>query len=335
MTTKVNALAAMEKGAALTPFEYELAPLEAGQVLLTVEYCGICASDLHMMNNNWGFSSYPLVPGHEVIGKVESMGSAVKTLKIGQRVGLGWHHGYCNACNQCRDGDNNMCANSKPTIAGHHGGFANKVTCDANAAIPIPESMNPATVGPLLCGGITVFTPLVEFNVSPTAKVGVVGIGGLGHMALKMLNAWGCHTTAFTSTDSKAAEAKKMGATDVINSTQPEAIAAAASTFDLIIVTVAVKLDWANYIAALAPRGRLHFVGTVPDFDVSVMSLMMGMKSISSSPVGSPKNIEKMLKFCAAHNIEPMVEEFPMAKANEACTKVDKGTIRYRAVLKM
>ncbi len=195
----INAYAAFEPGGELKPFEYDPGGLRAGQVEIEIEHCGICHSDLSMLNNDWGITEYPLVPGHEIIGTIAAVGAGVTRPEIGQRVGLGWHSGYCMSCGSCRSGDHNLCAGSQGTIVGRHGGFADRVRADAVSVVPLPEEVDAASAGPLFCGGITVFNPLVQFDVKPTHEVGVIGIGGLGHLALRFLHAWGCEVTAFTS----------------------------------------------------------------------------------------------------------------------------------------
>jgi len=331
----IKAYAAMSPGARLEPFEYDPGVLGRDDVQLDVESCGICHSDLSMLDNDWGFTQYPFVGGHEVIGNITAVGSDVTTVKIGQRVGLGWHSGYCNNCNTCQSGDHNLCTNAQPTIAGHHGGFAEQVRAQASSVVVIPEGINPDSAGPLFCGGITVFNPLVQFNVKSTDKVGVIGIGGLGHIALQFLNAWGCEVTAFTSSKHKKAEALEMGAHKVLDSNNADELEAATGKFDFIISTVNVKLDWNAYISTLAPKGRLHFVGaTLEPLDISVFPLIGGQRSISGSPVGSPSTIKKMLDFAALHAIEPVTEYFSFNKINEALDKLREGKAHYRIILK-
>jgi uncharacterized zinc-type alcohol dehydrogenase-like protein len=201
--------------------------------------------------------------------------------------------------------------------------------------VPLPEQINPDSAGPLFCGGITVFNPLVQFDIQPTSKVGVIGIGGLGHLALQFLNAWGCEVTAFTSSESKKAEALKMGAHNVLNSSDKEELESAAGQFDLILSTVNVKLDWEAYLATLAPKGRLHFVGaTLEPLNVGAFSLIGGQKSISGSPVGSPATIAKMLEFAARHNIEPVTQYYSFDEVNEALDQLRAGKAHYRIVLR-
>ncbi len=330
----IKAYAALEAGAELKPFEYDPGPLGSQDVEIEVEHCGICHSDLSMLDNDWGMTQYPFVPGHEVVGKISAVGANVTGLTVGQRVGLGWHAGYCMTCPSCMQGDHNLCATSQGTIVGRHGGFAERVRAHEASVIPLPKGVDSESAGPLFCGGITVFNPLLQFDVKPTDSVGVIGIGGLGHIALQFLNAWGCNVTAFTSSEAKKAEALEMGAHHTINSRDPEEIAAAAGQFDLIISTVNVKLDWNAYIGTLRPKGRLHFVGaTLEPLDLGVFPLIMAQRSVSGSPVGSPDAIAKMLEFAALHDIKPVVERFRLDQVNEALARLRSGKARYRIVL--
>jgi uncharacterized zinc-type alcohol dehydrogenase-like protein len=201
---KIRAWAAPRAGAPLEAFEYEPGPLGAEEVEIAVEYCGVCHSDLSMADNEWGFTQYPLVPGHEAIGRVTAMGASAKGVSIGQRVGLGWSASSCLHCDPCLAGSQNLCSQLQPTLVGRHGAFAERVRAHWVWVMPLPEGLDPRESGPLLCGGITVFAPLREYNIPPTARVGVVGIGGLGHLALKFCKAWGCEVTAFTSSQSMA-----------------------------------------------------------------------------------------------------------------------------------
>ena len=330
----IKAYAATAKGGQLAPYEYDPGPLGSTEVELDVESCGICHSDISMLDNEWGFTRYPFVPGHEVIGVISQVGKDVSSLKVGQRVGLGWHSAYCNQCSQCHSGDHNLCSTAQPTIGGRHGGFAEQVRADANAVVALPDGVDPASAGPLFCGGITVFNPLVQFDISPMANVGVIGIGGLGHIALQFLNAWGCEVTAFTTSERKKQEALSIGAHHVLDTSDPVALEQAARKFDLIISTVNVKLDWNAYITTLAPKGRLHFVGaTLEPLDIGVFPLIGGQRSVSGSAVGSPAVIEKMLHFAAQHNINPITEYFRFDQVNEAVEHLRQGKAHYRVVL--
>ena len=330
----IKAYAAKEAGSPLEAYEFEAGPLGADEIDINVESCGICHSDLSMLNNEWGLTAYPFVPGHEVIGTVSAAGEAVTHLKVGDRVGLGWHAGYCLTCDECLDGHHNLCSTSRPTIVGRHGGFAETVRAQAVSAAVIPDGLDAKEAGPLLCGGMAVYNPLVQMEISPNASVGVIGIGGLGHLALKFSRAWGCEVTAFTSSEAKAAEAVKLGAHRTINSRDNDAIKSAAGSLDLILSTVNVPLDWNNYMGTLKPRGRMHMLGAVTQpLDINLIPMMFNQLSLSSSPVGSPATIRKMLTFAARHGITPVTEHFKMSQVNEALEHLESGKARYRIVL--
>ncbi|ARJ43912.1 alcohol dehydrogenase [Pantoea alhagi] len=334
---KIKSYAAMEAGQALELYEYEAASLSAEDVEVEVEYCGVCHSDLSMIDNEWGISQYPVIAGHEVIGRVSALGEAAKNkgLSIGQRVGIGWTAKSCEHCDACITGDQVNCLNgSVPTIA-NKGGFAEKLRANWQWVIPLPEKLDPASAGPLLCGGITVFKPLLMHNITATSRVGVIGIGGLGHIAIKILHAMGAEVTAFSSTPEKKQSILDMGADHVVNSRDPEALKKLAGQFDLILSTVAVDLDWQPYFAALAPRGKFHTVGAVmKPFDVPAFSLILGDRAVTGSSTGSPGQLRTLLKLASRTDIAPKVEFFPMSKINEALDHVRAGKANYRVVLK-
>ncbi len=330
----IRAYAAHKAGDQLRAFEYDPGPLGPDQVEIDVQACGLCHSDLSMLANDWHMSAYPLVPGHEVIGRVAAIGAHVTSVAAGDTVGLGWYSGSCLTCDQCMSGDHNLCGHGEQTIVGRYGGFADKVRCRAEWAIRLPAGLDARRAGPLFCGGITVFNPIVQCGVQPTDRVGVIGIGGLGHLALQFLNRWGCEVTAFTSHDAKRDEAVTMGAHHVVNSRQAGELEKLAGSFDFILSTVNVDLDWGQYLAALAPKGRLHTVGVVPSpIPVPAFTLIGGQKSISGSPLGSPATTRRMLDFCARHGIAPVTEHFPMSRVNDAVAHLHAGKARYRVVL--
>ena len=330
----IHAYAAFEAGKPLQPYEYDPGVLGSNEVEIDVDFCGICHSDVSMVENEWGISQFPLVPGHEVVGTITAKGQSVTHLVVGDQVGLGWHAGYCMTCSDCLSGDHNMCANAEGTIVSHHGGFADKVRAQATSVLKLPEGLDLESAGPLFCGGITVFNPLIQFNIKPTDSVAVIGIGGLGHMALQFFNAWGCHVTAFTSSEAKTKEALELGAHQTINSRDSDALEAAAGQFDLVLSTVNVKLDWNKYIETLKTRGRLHLVGaTLEPLDLQLFPMLMGQRSVSASPVGSPANIARMLEFAARHDIKPIIEKFRLDQVNEAFEHLKSGQARYRIVL--
>jgi uncharacterized zinc-type alcohol dehydrogenase-like protein len=333
-SSTVRAFAATGPKADLTPFEFEFGPLGPEQVEIAVTHCGICHSDLSMLDNEWGMSAYPLVAGHEVVGKIIAVGERVSRRAIGQTVGLGWFSESCMGCPTCMGGDQNMCATAEQTIVGRHGGFAERVRAHWSWAAPVPEGVDPAKAGPLFCGGITVFNPIIQCGVRPTDRVGVIGIGGLGHMAVQFLQKWGCEVYAFTSSQAKREEALALGAHGTLSSRGGPEWTKMAGSFDFILSTVNVSLDWNAYISLLAPRGRLHTVGAVLEpMAVSAFPLILGQKSVSGSPLGSPVNTARMLDFCARHQIAPVTETFPMSKINDALARLRSGEARYRVVL--
>lgn len=333
---KIRAWAARNVGGPLEPYEYDPGPLGPEDVEVTVDHCGICHSDLSMLDNEWGIAAYPFVPGHEAIGHVSALGEVArdKGLRIGQRVGVGWTAKSCLHCAQCLRGDFHLCVGVQPTIVGHHGAFAEAVRAHWLWSVPIPDALDPSAVGPMLCGGITVFAPLMNLKVSPTARVGVFGIGGLGHMALMFAKAWGCQVTAFTSSPAKADEARLFGAHHVASSRSADDLSMLAGSFDVLLVTANAPLDWDAIVALLAPKGRLHILGAVLEpVPVHAMHLISGEKAVSGSPTGSRSAIDTMLRFAAQHHVVPKVEHFPMKRVNEAMDHLRAGKANYRIVL--
>lgn len=330
----IRAYAAMEPGGSLEPYEYEPADLAADEVEIEVSACGICHSDLSMLNNDWGQSSYPLVGGHEVVGTIVAAGEHVPGRRVGQTVGLGWFSRACLGCRACMSGDHNLCPERQDMIAARPGGFAERVRCQHAWAVPIPEGVDAATAGPLFCAGITVFNPIVQMGVRPTDRVGVIGIGGLGHLAVQFLSKWGCEVTAFTSSEEKMSEATDLGAYRCVNSRDPEAVRADAERYDFIMSTVNVPLEWEAYYASLAKRGRLHTVGAVLEpISVQAFTLIAGQKQISGTPLGSPATMATMLDFCGRHQIAPICERYPMSRINDAIERLRSGSPRYRVML--
>lgn len=333
-STTIRAWAAQEATRPVTPFSYDPGPLGAEEVEIRVEHCGLCHSDLSMIDNEWGFSGYPVVGGHEVIGSVVALGANAKGLKLGQKVGLGWMAQSCQTCKPCLSGEPQMCRAGVPTIVGHHGGFAERVRAHWLWVAPIPEGVNPADAGPLLCGGLTVFSPFLNFDIKPTHRVGVVGIGGLGHLALKFARAWGCEVTAFTSSESKRDEALSLGAHKVVSSVDAASMKSIAGRLDMVIVTVNAMLNWKALMGTLAPNGRLHVVGVLPaPLEVESFALIGGQRSVSGSPTGSRQDIDTMLEFASRHGIAPQTEHFPMSRINDALDHLRAGKARYRVVL--
>jgi fatty acid CoA ligase FadD9 len=331
----VNAYAAMQAKAKLEPYSFELGELPPEHVDIKVSYCGICHSDLSMIENEWRSSKYPLVPGHEVVGEVIAAGSMVKNIKVGDKVGVGWFAGSCMSCSECMQGSQHLCIDRETTIKPNNGGFADYVRSHWAWAVPLPDGIDMSKAGPLMCGGITVFNPIVAAGVLPTDKVGVIGIGGLGHLALKFLKHWGCEVVAFSSSESKREQILKMGATKVVNSRSKDELKGIRGQLDFIINTTNVTLDWASYLKALGPKGRFYNVGMVLEpMAIPTGLLIAGERVVSGSPVGSPGLVSKMLEFSVRHNIYPEVEEFPMSEVNKALEHLEAGKARFRIVLK-
>jgi uncharacterized zinc-type alcohol dehydrogenase-like protein len=302
-------------------------------VEVAVTHCGICHSDLSMWENAWGMTTFPFVPGHEAVGTVVAAGPLAKR-KVGETVGVGWFSESCQNCPQCLTGKQNLCGTAEQTIVGRHGGFASRVRCHWAWAVPLPAGVDMAKAGPLFCGGITVFNPIVMSGVQPTDRVGVIGIGGLGHMALQFLNKWGCEVVAFSSNPAKREEILKMGAHQVVDSRDANAMAKLTGSLNFVLSTVNVPLDWNAILGTVAPRGTLHVVGAVLEpIPVPAFGLIMGEKRIAGSPLGGIQTVATMLEFCARHGIAPVTETFPMSQANEAFEHLDSGKARYRIVL--
>jgi alcohol/geraniol dehydrogenase (NADP+) len=333
---KVKAWAALEPHAKLQPFTYDLPPLNPEEVEIQVDHCGLCHTDISFIKNEWGNIPFPLVPGHEVIGRIVGLGDIAKKkgLKLGQTVGVGWFIESCQHCESCLEGTQQLCASPKQTIFGNYGGFAERIRTHWLWAIPLPEGLNNADAGPLYCAGITVFSPLMEYHVKPTDRVGVFGIGGLGHLAVQFYHAWGCDVTAFSSTKAKYGEITDLGADHIVSSKDTSEWEALKGQFDLIVVTVDVPLPWDKVIAMLSTKGRLHFVGIIFEpIPVSMLSLLIPQAQISASPGGSRSSFNKMLRFAAQHKINPRTEHFPMSKVNEAIDHLETGKPNYRIVL--
>ena len=334
MSTKFHAYAASAPHAPLEPFTFDPGALGPEEVEIQVSHCGICHSDLSMLDNEWGMSRFPFVPGHEAVGTIVALGEHAKGLNIGQRVGVGWTAYSCLSCLECLSGDHHLCSRAQGTIVSRPGAFADRLRVQWTWARPLPDALDPATTGPLLCAGVTVFSPLLQHSLFSTARVGIIGIGGLGHMALQFANKWGCEVHAFTTSDNKGAEARKLGAHHVHNTKRDGELKKIAGSLDLIVSTINVPLDIPGLLGTLAPKGILHVVGAVVEpMPIPAFGLIFGQKSVSGSPVGSPTAIDRMLAFSARHSIAPVTETFPMSKVNDALDHLRACKARYRIVL--
>ncbi len=329
----IHAHAAHEPRAPLTPYAIETGPLRPFEVELAVTHCGICHSDIHLIDDDWQISQYPLVPGHEVVGTVAACGPAVTDVRVGQRVGVGWQSGSCLTCEWCLRGDEMCCAQAEATCVGRPGGFADRLRVDSRFAHPLPDALTSEHAAPLLCAGITVYAPLAA-DVRPGMRVGIIGIGGLGHLALQFARAMGAEVTAFSTTPEKAAEAERCGARHFVVSSDARQMEQARGTLDYLLSTVTVPLDWPLWLDLLRHRGTLTLVGASPGtVSVSPMALIVGQKAIRGSAIGGRAAMRAMLAFAARTGVRPQVEVVPLREVNAALAKVRANQARYRIVL--
>jgi uncharacterized zinc-type alcohol dehydrogenase-like protein len=331
---EIHGLAVHAAGAQLLPYKCEAGELAGNEVEIKISHCGVCHSDVHLIDNDGGISKYPFIPGHEIVGSVSAVGANVKDRKVGQRVGVGWQAASCGICEWCLQGDEHLCAKAQPTCVGRNGGYADRVHVNARFAIPLPSVLESENAAPLLCGGITVYSPLRNHGVRPSSRVGVIGIGGLGHMGLQFAKAFGAEVTAFSNSKDKETDAKSMGAHHFVNTRDTGALKKVAGSFDLLLSTASADQDWQGYVNALRPKGTLCIVGAVASpVQLQASALSLGQKAVSGSPTGSPRDLHEMLDVAARHGVKAITERFSMSKANDAVARVKKNQVRYRAVL--
>lgn len=333
--TMFKAYAALNSGEKLQPWNYEPAPLQVDEVEICVTHNGLCHTDIHMRDNDWNVSQYPLVAGHEVVGEVTAVGEKVHSLQPGDRVGVGWIRSSCRVCDHCLQGQENICRQGYTgLIVGNYGGFADRLRVPADFTYKIPDALDSASAAPLLCAGITVYTPLRTYIKHPGTKVGVMGIGGLGHLAIKFARAMGAEVTALSTSPDKEAEAKEFGAHHFQKWGTAEEMKAVAGSLDLVISTISSANDWDVAFSLLATNGVLCFVGIpVSSLNVPLIPLIFGQKSVVGSVVGGRHFMREMLDFAAVNQIKPMIETMPLSQINEAMDKVAANKARYRIVL--
>ena len=316
------------------PFRYDPGTLGPQEVEIGITHCGICHSDLHLIANDWGISQYPFIPGHEIVGSVTAVGADVSSLEVGQRVGLGWQSNSCGMCEWCTRGMENLCPAAEATCVHRNGGYADRVRANARFVIPVPEALESAQAAPLLCGGITVYNPFRTHGINPSSRVGVVGIGGLGHIAIQFARVFGAEVTAFSTSAAKEEEVRALGAHNFVNTRESKAMKEVAGSQDFILSTVNADQDWGVFVQALRPTGTLCFVGVPPSpVSVSAFPLISGIRTLTGNPTGSPYRLREMLDVAARHGVKAQIESFSMSKANDAIEKVKRNKVRYRAVL--
>lgn len=334
--------AAQTKTSSLTPFHFDRREPGPNDVVVAIDYCGICHSDIHQARDEWGGSIYPMVPGHEIVGRVTAVGSAVTKFKSGDLAGVGVTVETCMVCDNCKAGAEPYCTkgmvgtyNAKD-YAGEmtYGGYSDIIVAPEHYVYSISPKLNLAAVAPLLCAGITTYSPLRHWNVGPNKKVGVVGLGGLGHMGLKFAHSFGAHVVQFTTSESKIADAKKLGADEVVISKDADAMAKHAGSFDFILDCVAAPHDINAYLSLLRLDGAICLVG-LPDqpLPVAPFALVTNRRSLSGSMIGGMKETQEMLDYCAEKNIVSEIELIGYDRIEEAYTRVIKGDVKYRFVL--
>ncbi|MCP1340185.1 NAD(P)-dependent alcohol dehydrogenase [Idiomarina sp. M1R2S28] len=341
-----KAYAAQSETSKLAPHPIERRELRSDDVAIDITYCGVCHTDIHYAENDWGGTIYPVVPGHEIIGKVTAVGDNVKGFKVGDSVGVGCMVDSCRECSSCEQGLEQYCLNGMvPTYNGEdlhdksvtYGGYSEKIVVSDRFVVRVPEKLDPAKAAPLLCAGITTYSPLRHFGVKEGHKVGVIGMGGLGHMGVKFAKAMGAEVTIFTRSESKVAEAKRQGADNVIISTDDEQMEAAAETFDFLLDTVPVQHDLNPYINCLKVDGTHILVGLLEPVDPALQAgaLVMKRRVLAGSLIGGIPETQEMLDFCAEHDIHCDVEMLDIQNINEAFVRMKKGDVKYRFVIDM
>jgi alcohol/geraniol dehydrogenase (NADP+) len=330
----ISGWAAREARARLEPYAFEPAPLGPLDVELEVTHCGLCHSDLHLIDNDWGSNAWPLVPGHEVVGTVSALGSSVTGFRVGQRVGAGWQRSACFDCDLCREGQENLCPYQTATCVRYPGGLAERLRTDSRFVFVLPDSLPSAVAAPLLCAGVTVHAPIARSGVGPGSRVGVLGIGGLGHIAVLMLRALGCEVTALTSSLAKVDDLRRMGAHEVVPSNDVKELRKHLGRFHLLLSTAPARLDWVTLLQTVRPGGTFCFVATPPGVvTLPAQLLVTQQRTVSGSDIGSRAAMVEMLRFADEYGIAPLVETRPMAEVNEAIERVRRNDARYRVVL--
>lgn len=334
---QVKALVCVESEAPLQVLPVTLPELGPEDVEVKVLYCGVCSTDLSACGKyKMSRVLFPLVAGHEGVGEVVAAGALATSVKVGDKVGLGYFRNSCKSCELCLKGWDNCCEKSECIFRdGNHGAFGSMVRINHHYAVPLPESIPLHLAGPLMCAGSTVFAPFLRHNIPPTAKVGIVGIGGLGHLAVQFASKWGCEVTAFSRTDSKEAEVRSLGAHNFVVTGDKDSVARAADSVDVILMTAAgAGVDWAMLFSFLKKRGHIYCLGiTGADITLSALPLIVQEKGISGLIVGSRYETRQMLEFAAKHDVRPLVEVFRADEVNEVFERLERGEVRYRAVL--
>ncbi|KRG63347.1 hydroxyacid dehydrogenase [Stenotrophomonas humi] len=342
---KTLGYAAFDTTSPLAPYAFERRELRGNDVAMEILYCGVCHSDLHTARNDWGWSYYPIVPGHEIVGRVIEVGPDVTRYRLGDHVAVGCMVDSCMECDQCHKGEEQLCREGNTgTYAGAdritgehtHGGYSKHLVVREEFCLRMPEGLDLARAAPLLCAGITTWSPLRTWNVGPGSRVGVIGLGGLGHMAVKLAVGLGAEVTVLSRSPDKQADALALGADRLLVSSDEAAMKQARSAFDLIIDTVPVKHALGPYLPLLDVDGTLVIVGQVGPMDeINSVPLLLGRRRVAGSPIGGIRETQEMLDFCAEKNILPDCEMIRMEEINHAYERMEKSDVRYRFVIDM
>jgi uncharacterized zinc-type alcohol dehydrogenase-like protein len=341
--TSVSAWGAQSADAPLAPLKVERRALGEKDVAIDILFCGVCHSDLHYSRNEWGGTTYPAVPGHEIVGRVREVGAGVTKHKTGDMVGVGCMVDSCRVCEPCREGEEQFCAKQTGTYGGveaqsgqpTNGGYSKAIVVDEHFVLKVPAKLDPAHAAPLLCAGITTYSPLRHWKVGPGQKVGVVGLGGLGHMGVKLAVAMGAHVVVFTTSPSKVEDAKKLGAHEVVVSSDRAQMKPHTGSFHFILNTASVAHDLDAYLRLLRRNGTMCLVGAPehPHNGPSAFMLLGGRRSLAGSPIGGIAETQEMLDFCAEKGVAPEIEIIPMAGINDAFAHMLRNDVRYRFVI--
>jgi uncharacterized zinc-type alcohol dehydrogenase-like protein len=338
----VKAYGVSNASEALGPLTITRRQTGADDVAIDIAYCGICHSDIHQIRNEWGNSLYPMVPGHEITGTVTAVGAKVKKFKVGDKVGVGCLVDSCRQCTDCKEGLEQFCIKPVFTYNSHEkdgktlaqGGYSTKITVHQDFVLRIPDNLPLDKAAPLLCAGITTYSPLHHWKVGPGTRVAVIGLGGLGHMAVKIAHAMKAEVTVLTRTLKKQEDAKRLGADQVYETRDPKTFEKLSRYFDLIINTVSAKLDWGQYLGMVKRDGTMVLLGVPPEApELHAFPLIFGRRSLAGSLIGGIKETQEMLDFCGKHNITADIELIPMAQVNEAYERVMKADVKYRFVI--
>jgi uncharacterized zinc-type alcohol dehydrogenase-like protein len=337
--------AALTPKAQLVPFSFERREPREHDVVIDIQYCGICHSDIHQAREEWGEATFPMVPGHEIVGTVKAVGSKVKRFKAGDRAGVGCFVDSCRACPECQRGQEQYCSvltswtyngREQDQLTPTYGGYSERIVVDENYVLRMPENLPADGSAPLLCAGITLYSPLKHWGAGPGKKVAIVGLGGLGHMGVKLAHALGAEVTVLSQSNRKAQDAKRLGADQFYATSDPETFAKLERHFDLIVNTVSADINWNDYLKLLKVDGAMIVVG-IPEKEnaVAAASLVMGRRTLAGSAIGGIEETQEMLDFCGQHNIVSDIEVIPIQKVNEAYERVLKSDVRYRFVIDM